>query len=113
MLSGGLEGTEHRGRQQESHTLVDWEGNISQGIKEHQSQNVDLQLGFMSKIRANSCPGIKSHPRPGLWDHRPPATGRGPGSFRLGPLADVAGMAFIPGCSGTGEAAMGGGPAAG
>lgn len=51
---------------QESSTLVDKEEHISQGIKEIRSQNADLQLGFMSKIRANSCPGIKNHPSPGL-----------------------------------------------
>ena len=56
-------------------TLTDREGNTSQGIKEHKSQNTDLQLGFMSKIRANSCLGTASHLDLGLWHPKPPAVG--------------------------------------
>lgn len=75
-------------------------------MKEHQSENVDHQLGFMSKIRANSCPGTDTLVRASGTTSLQ-LQGQGLGSFRLGPSADVAGMAFIQGCSGAGKAVVG------
>lgn len=92
----------------ESSTLIDRRGNTSQAVKKHKSQNTDLQLGFMSKIRANSWPGTASHLDLGLWRPKPSTWGRGSASLMVGPSARVAGVAFIPGCHGAGKAAVGG-----
>lgn len=97
------QGTEGQGKQ---HTP--WEGAISQGIKEHKSQNTDLQLGFMSKVRANSRPGIASHLILGLWHTGLQLWGRGSGGFTVGPSDHAASTASIPGCHSAGKAAVGG-----
>lgn len=71
-----------------------------------QSQNVDLQVGFMSKICANGCLATDSYLNIDLWHHKHLTVEAGVISV-WGPSADMAGVAFIPDLGGSQEAATG------
>lgn len=74
--------------------------------KNYQSQYVDPQVVFMSKICANSCLATDSYLNTDLWHHEHLTVGEGAeGSFRLGPFSRHDGVAFIPDHGGSQEAA--------
>lgn len=68
--------------------------------KNYQSQNVDPQVGFMSKICANSRHATDSHLNTDLWHHEHLTGGLRAASGRHD------GVAFIPDDGGSQEAAM-------